>query len=82
MEHRREWAGVMYGIGLEEQKRVDEKAGRPGKPHGSLQCGTSRRPVSSDARKKSFPFSARGVLWYQGESDEDMRIYTTGFSRP
>lgn len=65
MEHRREWAGVMYGIGLEEQKRVDEKAGRPGKPHGSLQCGTSRRPVSSDAGK-NHPFFSEGCSLVSG----------------
>ena len=41
---------------------VDEKAGRPGKSHGPLQCGTARRPVSSDAGKNYSFFSAGSSL--------------------
>lgn len=56
--------GASEGVGRRDvrnrpgrTKKVDEKAGRPGKPHGSLQCGTPRRPVSSDAGKNHPIFS-------------------------
>ena len=32
MEHRREWAGVMYGIGLEEQKEWMKRPAGPENP--------------------------------------------------
>ena len=69
MEHRREWAGVMYGIGLEEQKEWMKRPAGPENPMGPYNVG---RPggLYHQMLEKIIPFSARGVLWYQGESDE------------
>ena len=69
LEHRTEWAGVMYGISLEEQKEWMKKPAGPENPMGPYNVG---RPggLYHQMLEKIIPFSARGVLWYQGESDE------------
>lgn len=69
-EHREEWAKVMYGFSLKEQKEWQEKQEEaPENPMGPYNVG---RPggLYHQMLETIIPCGARGVLWYQGESDE------------
>lgn len=69
-EHREEWAKVMYGFSLKEQKEWQENQEEaPENPMGPYNVG---RPggLYHQMLETIIPCGARGVLWYQGESDE------------
>lgn len=67
-----EWAKVMYGFSLKEQEGVAGKTGgSAGESWAPIILGRPGAP--SDAETMFIPCKARGVLWYQGESDEDMQ---------
>lgn len=66
------WAKMMYGSSLQEQAEWLEKAAAdpaPENPMGPLHVGRPGR-LYHQMLEKIIPFAARGVLWYQGESDE------------
>lgn len=79
--HQAEWRSMMYGLSREEQLRwMEEHAGDPAVPMGPLNacrpCGLYHRMLEPLA-----PFSLKGVLWYQGESDAaHAALYDTMFS--
>lgn len=66
------WAGVMYGINREEQeawmKNAQENPG-PENPMGPYNINRPGR-LYHRMLTEIIPCSARGVLWYQGETDE------------
>ena len=69
-ERRADWAKVMYGLSLKEQKEWQENQEPvPENPMGPYNVG---RPggLYHQMLERIIPFAARGVLWYQGESDE------------
>lgn len=79
--HQAEWRCMMYGLSREEQLRwLDEHAGEPACPMGPLNAcrpgGLYHRMLEPLA-----PFSLKGVLWYQGESDSGhAELYDVMFS--
>ena len=69
---RNEWAEVMYGMSLKEQEeymRRGKEHPEPENPMGPYNVGRPGR-LYHQMLEKIIPFSARGVLWYQGETDE------------
>lgn len=80
-ENRRAWAGVMYGISLKEQEEwMARTAGEAENPVGPYHIARPGR-LYHQMLEKIIPYGARGVLWYQGESDEvHAEIYDKLFS--
>lgn len=69
-KHQDEWKPMMYGLDERQQKLwMEEHCNDPFIPlgpwHQNRPSGLFHQMV-----EKVAPFSAKGVLWYQGESDE------------
>lgn len=80
-DHKREWAGVMYGIDrqaqLERVKRTAGGVGIPMGPYNKNRPGCLYREMVLPIRD----FAIKGVLWYQGENDvHHAPLYSTLFS--
>lgn len=79
--HVEEWKSMMYGLSREEQLTWQkEHQGDPQIPMGPLHkwrpCGLYHQMIEDLA-----PFSLKGVLWYQGESDSGhASLYAKMFS--
>lgn len=79
-QHQLEWRTMMYGLTLEEQKEwMQQHQNEPAIPMGPYH---QWRPFGlyDTMIKKVAPLGIKGVLWYQGESDnEHAAIYDQTF---
>ncbi len=80
-ERQRAWAGVMIGIDLKEQEEwIARSAGEAENPVGPYHTARPGR-LYHQMLEKIIPYGMQGVLWYQGESDENhAEIYDKLFS--
>lgn len=68
-EHQKLWQGMMYGLSLKEQKQwMIDHADDPAIPIGPWHM---YRPsgLYHQMLEKVIPYSIKGAIWYQGESD-------------
>ncbi len=71
-ERETAWAGVMYGISRQEQRewiRHEKQCPGPENPMGPY-CMNRPGRLYHMMLERIIPYSMRGVLWYQGETDE------------